>query len=108
MLWRLPVVRSGGQAGLASRLPDPFEQLPSESPACDGLISLGMVQHRGLSTRAALSRAPADHCGRGTGIGDRVLVVAGSPGSGKTNFCLNFLEQLWNEHDPSAPGSLTL
>ena len=49
--WRLPIVGVGGQAGLASRLPNPFEQLPRETPTGPGTISLGLVQHRGVSTR---------------------------------------------------------
>jgi hypothetical protein len=98
-LWRLPVVPAGGQAGLASRLPNPFEQLPAESPERPGTINLGQVQHRGRSTSQAY-RLPLLGGGGQTGIGDRVIVVAGSPGSGKTNFTINFLEQLWDGRVP--------
>jgi len=94
--WRLPIVGVGGQAGLASRLPNPFEQLPRETPTGPGTISLGLVQHRGVSTRQDYRVPLLGRQGAYTGIGDRVIVVAGSPGSGKTNFCLHFLEQLWD------------
>ena len=97
--WRLPIVGVGGQAGLASRLPNPFEQLPRETPTGPGTISLGLVQHRGISTRQDYRLPLLGRQGEYTGIGDRVIVVAGSPGSGKTNFCLHFLEQLWDRAD---------
>jgi len=94
--WRLPIVGVGGQAGLASRLPNPFEQLPRETPTGPRTISLGLVQHRGVSTLQDYRVPLLGQQGAYTGIGDRVIVVAGSPGSGKTNFCLHFLEQLWD------------
>ncbi|SMH47900.1 ATP-binding protein [Azospirillum agricola] len=98
-LWRLPVVDPGGQAGVASRLPNPFEQLPEETPDDGDAISMGVVQHRGRATGQHF-RLPLIRPKRVTpnlaGVGDRVLMVAGSPGSGKTNFCLSFLGQLWD------------
>lgn len=98
-MWRLPVPEPGGQAGVVSRLPNPFEQLPEELPDDGDAVSMGVVQHRGRSTglhfRLPLIRPTAPTVNV-AGVGDRVLVVAGSPGSGKTNFCLSFLGQLWD------------
>ncbi len=101
-MWRLPVPEPGGQAGVVSRLPNPFEQLPEESPDDGDAISMGVVQHRGRATglhfRLPLIR-PVAPTVNVAGVGDRVLVVAGSPGSGKTNFCLSFLGQLWDNRE---------
>jgi hypothetical protein len=103
-LWRLPVVEPGGQAGILSRLPNPFEQLPEETPDDGDSIVVGEVQHRGRPTgqhfRLPLirKRNAADLAG----VGDRVFIVAGSPGSGKTNFCLAFLGQLWDRREPNS------
>lgn len=103
-LWRLPVVEPGGQAGVTSRLPNPFEQLPEDTPDDGDAISMGVVQHRGRATGQHF-RLPLIRPKRVTpnlaGVGDRVLMVAGSPGSGKTNFCLSFLGQLWDNRPNS-------
>jgi|GEM_PF-5535379 len=100
-VWRLPVVPPGGYLGLQSRYPNPFEQLPEPTPVNGDTISLGKVQVRGLDT-ATDFRVPfmPNEVQRKqfpgvAGVGDRSIVVAGSPGSGKTNFCLSFLRQLW-------------
>lgn len=98
-VWRVPVVGLGGQAGLASRPANPFEQIPSEVPSTNETVSLGVVRHRGVSTGQNYALPLVSRSGAQAGIGDRVIVVAGSPGSGKTNFCLHFLEQLWSD-DP--------
>jgi hypothetical protein len=95
--WRLPVVRVGGQAGLASRLSNPFEQLPGETPRGPANISFGSVRHRGISTHQDYCLPLLGQVGAYTGIGDRVIVVAGSPGAGKTNLSLHLLEQLWGK-----------
>ncbi|MGI8756512.1 MAG: hypothetical protein ACR2MB_11750 [Acidimicrobiales bacterium] len=100
-LWRLPIVGTGGQAGLSSRPANPFEQLPPADGTGADLISLGLLQHRGVATEQHYAVPLTGHHRGQAGIGDRVSVVAGSPGSGKTNFCLHFLEQLWDEGAPS-------
>jgi hypothetical protein len=107
-VWRLPVVPPGGYPGLQSRYPNPFEQLPEPTPANGDSISLGKVQSRGLDT-ATHFRVPFMPSGNQrkqapgvAGVGDRSIVVAGSPGSGKTNFCLWFLSQLWATPDNDA------
>ena len=109
-VWRLPVVPPGGYPGLQSRYPNPFEQLPEPTPANGDLISLGKVQLRGLDT-ATHFRVPfmpnetqRKEAPGVAGVGDRSIVVAGSPGSGKTNFCLSFLSQLWPKKDSAATG----
>jgi hypothetical protein len=94
-VWRLPVVPPGGHQGLQSRYPNPFEQFPEPTPVNGDCISLGRIQMRGLDTNTEF-RVPFDRRTDGVaGVGDRSIVVAGSPGSGKTNFCLSFLQQLW-------------
>ncbi len=101
-VWRLPTVPPDGHAGLMSRYPNPFEQLPEPTPEDGDAISLGKVQHRGGQTDRDF-RVPLFPQGekaeqaRQPGIGDRVIVAAGSPGSGKTNFAISFLGQLWDD-----------
>jgi hypothetical protein len=108
-VWRLPVVPPGGHPGLQSRYPNPFEQLPEPTPANGDAVSLGFVQLRGLDT-ATEFRVPfaptrdEQRVPGVAGVGDRSIVVAGSPGSGKTNFCLGFLRQLWSVHGSEAMG----
>jgi hypothetical protein len=94
-VWRLPIVPPGGHQGLQSRYPNPFEQFPEPTPSNGDAVSLGRIQMRGLDT-ATEFRIPFEQRTDGVaGVGDRSIVVAGSPGSGKTNFCLWFLQQLW-------------
>ena len=100
--WRLPIVDPGGQAGLASRFTNPFEQLPVENAPGPDMIDLGLIRHRGVTT-TQVYRVPLTGHRRGqAGIGDRVMVVAGSPGAGKTNFVLSLLEQFWDTRPKSA------
>lgn len=96
-LWRLPLVKPGGQAGLRSRPNNPFEQLPlcsDERCGVNGFLRVGRIRSRGrdLETSFVLpGTADVDS----PSVLDRVIVVAGSPGSGKTNFAVNLLGQMW-------------
>lgn len=97
-LWRLPVVRPGGQAGIASRPVNPFEQLPvlrddHFGGLGAGFLRAGRVRHRGHSLPANFL-LPAVAGPAGPGVLDRVLLAVGSPGSGKTNFALNVLDDI--------------
>lgn len=94
-VWRLPAVPPGGHPGLQSRYPNPFEQLPEPTPPNGDAISLGNVQWRGLDTETEFRVPFIKRSFDVAGVSDRSIVVAGSPGSGKTNFCLWFLKQLW-------------
>jgi len=108
-VWRLPVVPPGGYPGLQSRYPNPFEQLPEPTPSNGDAVSLGFVQLRGLDTSTEfrvpfLPQRDDQKVPGVAGVGDRSIVVAGSPGSGKTNFCLWFLRQLWSANNPKDEG----
>lgn len=98
-IWRLPLPPPGGFLGLTSKRPNPFEQIPAQTPANGDAVSLGKVQIRGVDSDAEF-RVPFapwtdDKKVFGVaGLGDRSIVVAGSPGSGKTNFCISFLRQI--------------
>lgn len=98
-LWRLPTLMPGGQAGLRSRPSNPFEQLPlstDERFAGDRQIRVGAIRHRGVSLSSHFVLNGAQGEGEtGPSVLDRVLLVAGSPGSGKTNFAINFLDEMW-------------
>lgn len=96
-LFQLPAVPAGGQAGLVSRIKNPFEQLPAVCERETDIVTFGKVQHRFLREPLNFSMPLVERIMHVSGILDRVSIVAGSPGSGKTNFCLSFLRQIYRE-----------
>ncbi|WP_230205241.1 ATP-binding protein [Parafrankia elaeagni] len=98
-LWRLPAVRPGGQSGLPSRPINPFEQLPRMTDHnfrehAGQCIPIGRVRHRGYSLAADFVLPVSDGNPAGVNILDRVMLVVGAPGSGKTNFACTVLDQI--------------
>ncbi len=98
-LWRLPAVRPGGQSGLPSKPVNPFEQLPQMTRENFGgldkkCLSIGRVRHRGYSLPADFVLPASEDNPAGVNVLDRVMLVVGSPGSGKTNFACGILEQI--------------